>query len=155
MTDEVAGGLTVRAANRDEADSVGALVASAGLPTVGLDQAWAVVVMADDAGELVGVAALERHGSPAVFLLRSVAVRPDRHGAGHGSALVNAALAAADADAGGPATVGLLTETADGYFDRFGFRPVERDQLPAALAASPELLGACADTARAYVRTGE
>lgn len=69
-----------------------------------------------------------------------------------GAALVTAALATADAEAGGTATVALLTETADGYFDRFGFTAVKRDTLPAALAASPELAGACADTARAYLR---
>ena len=29
------------------------------------------------------------------------------------------------------AVVALLTETAAGYFERFGFRPVDRGQLPA------------------------
>jgi amino-acid N-acetyltransferase len=37
------------------------------------------------------------------------------------------------------APVGLLTETAAGYFLRFGFVDVPRDDLPPALAASPEL----------------
>lgn len=103
---------------------------------------------------MVGVAALERygtHGAP-VFLLRSVAVRPDCRGSGLGAALVTAALAAADAQVGRRATVGLLTETAEGYFDRFGFARVDRDALPSALAASAELSGACPDSARAYLR---
>jgi amino-acid N-acetyltransferase len=49
--------------------------------------------------------------------------------------------------------VALLTETADGYFERFGFDRVDREQLPSAVSASPELSGACPDTARAYLRT--
>jgi N-acetylglutamate synthase-like GNAT family acetyltransferase len=45
--------------------------------------------------------------------------------------LVETALATADAIAGGkPAVVGLLTETADGYFNPFGFAAVDREALP-------------------------
>jgi amino-acid N-acetyltransferase len=50
------------------------------------------------------------------------------------------------------APVALLTETADGWFPRFGFRPVPREALPAALSASAELRGACPATARALLR---
>jgi amino-acid N-acetyltransferase len=143
----------IRPIRPEDAVSVRQLLSDAGLPVAGLDQAWTTLV-ADDAHEIVGVAALERHGPPAahVFLLRSLAVRPGRRGHGLGAALVTAALAAADADAGMTATVALLTETADGYFDKFGFTPVERDTLPAVLSASPELRGACPDSARAYLR---
>ena len=133
---------------------VATLVASVGLPTEGLDQAWTTLVVEDPDGELAGVVALERHGpdhEPA-FLLRSLVVRADRRGTGLGRTLVDGALSAADTHVGGPATVGLLTETADGYFERFGFHAVERDQLPSALFASVELTGACPDTARAYLR---
>lgn len=145
---------TVRSARDDEAAAVAALVTAAGLPTLGLDQAWATVV-ADDTDGLAGVAALERHGPPGApaFLLRSVAVRADRRGTGLGAALVTAALDAADGGgSGGRATVGLLTETAAGYFDRFGFTEVPRDRLPAALSASPELTTLCPASARAYLR---
>jgi len=96
--------------------------------------------------------ALERHGSPPVYLLRSLAVAPGHRGAGVGAALVRAALAAADAHERGRAGVGLLTETAAGYFDRFGFTVIDRAALPAALSASAELTGACPATATAYWR---
>jgi amino-acid N-acetyltransferase len=146
--------MRIRPGRPDDAASVRLLVTQAGLPIAGLDQAWTTLVAEDRAGVVVGVAGLERHGPPAgrVFLLRSVAVQPSRRGSGLGTALVTAALAAADAEAGGTATVALLTETAAGYFDRFGFTSVKRDTLPGALSASPELAGACADTARAYLR---
>jgi amino-acid N-acetyltransferase len=144
---------TVRPAGAADAAAVAALVGSANLPTAGLDQAWLTLVV-EDAGGVAGTATLERYvgaDGPA-FLLRSVAVRADRRGTGLGSALVRAALGAADRDAGGPATVGLLTDYAVGYYDRFGFIEVARTALPPALMASPELTTLCPDSARAFVR---
>jgi amino-acid N-acetyltransferase len=76
-------------------------------------------------------------------------VTPAWRGRGVGIALSAAALAHVDA-AGSP--VALLTETAAGYFPRFGFTPVDRDQLPASLAGSAELRGACPTSARALLR---
>lgn len=143
----------VRRARSDEAGAVARLVSEADLPTLGLDQAWAVLVAEDPAGP-AGVAAVERYdeGGAPVFLLRSVAVRADRRGVGVGAALVQAALAAADECAGPPARVALLTDTAAGYYPRFGFRPVRRDELPGALLGSPELAGLCPAGAQAFLR---
>jgi amino-acid N-acetyltransferase len=126
------------------------LIAAAGLPLAGLDDA-ALVLRAEEAGALVGTVALERHGTgdATAFLLRSAAVAPAWRGRGLGAALTAAALAHVDA-AGAP--VALLTETAAGYFPRFGFVPVDRERLPAALAASAELQGACPASARALLR---
>ena len=147
-------GATVRRATAGDSSAVRALLAEAGLPLPGPTSAWASFVAANG-GAVVGAAALERHG-PAhhpVFLLRSVVVAPTHQGAGVGRALVAETLSAADAAVeAGAATVALLTETADGYFDRFGFRAVDRTELPPALEASTELAGACPATARAYRR---
>ncbi|HET7600112.1 MAG TPA: hypothetical protein VFK09_07450, partial [Gemmatimonadales bacterium] len=46
----------------------------------------------------------------------------------------------------------LLTTTADRWFRRLGFVPVERSALPAALAGSEELKGACPASAVAMHR---
>lgn len=151
MTPTVA---TVRRATADDTTVVRALVAGAGLPLSGLESAWATFVAIDDE-DVVGAAALERHGPPhePVFLLRSVVVAPTHRGTGVGGALVIEALSAADAAVEAAiATVGLLTETADGYFDRFGFQQVERAALPAPLEASAEFARVCPATARAYRR---
>jgi amino-acid N-acetyltransferase len=126
------------------------LVAAAGLPLASLADA-ALVLVAEAAGTIVGTVALERHGSgdDTAFLLRSAAVTPAWRGHGVGAALTAAALAHADA-AGAP--VALLTETAGDYFPRFGFTAATRDALPAALAGSAELQGACPASARALLR---
>jgi amino-acid N-acetyltransferase len=139
--------MDVRPARPEEAGQVAELVTASGLPTVGLAGAWRTWV-AVDGDQLLGTASLERHGD--ALLLRSVAVRADQRGRGVGAELVRTALAAA----GPRRQVALLTETAAGWFPRFGFRPVERAALDPALAASAELAGACPATAQAFLRPG-
>jgi amino-acid N-acetyltransferase len=137
--------LAVQPATDRDTAAVRALVAGRGLPLDGLDGVWRTWVVRED-GRVVGTASLERHQD--ALLLRSVAVAPDRAARGVGSALVAAALAAADPI--GP--VALLTETAAGWFPRFGFAATTRQALPAALAASPELRDACPSAATAMLR---
>jgi amino-acid N-acetyltransferase len=137
--------MDIRLAHPQETDRVAELVTAAGLPTAGLAQAWRTWV-AVDRDRLLGTASLERHGG--AYLLRSVAVRDEARGCGIGAQLVRAALAAVDP--AGP--VALLTETAAGWFPRFGFHPVDRTALDPALAASAELAGACPATAQAFLR---
>lgn len=49
----------------------------------------------------------------------------------------------------GATAVYLLTETADGFFPRFGFSPVERCEVPEGVRSSVELVYACLESARA------
>jgi amino-acid N-acetyltransferase len=142
--------VVVREATPADLAVVSDLVAAAGLPLEGLDDA-ACVWVAEVAGAPIGVVALERHGAggDTAYLLRSAVVdRAWRH-RGVGAALTGAALAHVDA---GGAPVALLTETAADYFPRFGFAAVDRAQLPAALADSAELRGACPASAVALLR---
>ena len=137
--------MDIRLARPEETDRVAELVTAAGLPTAGLAQAWRTWV-AVDRDRLLGTASLERHGG--AYLLRSVAVHDQARGRGIGAQLVRVALAAVD-----PARpVALLTETAAGWFPRFGFHPVNRAALDPALAASAELAGACPASAQAFLR---
>jgi amino-acid N-acetyltransferase len=140
----------VRPATPADLAAIPDLITAAGLPLAGLADA-ALVLVAESAGRLVGTVALERHGTEpdTAFLLRSAAVAPAWRGRGVGTTLTAAVLAHVDA-AGAP--VALLTETAEGYFPRFGFIAVGRGRLPAALAASAELQGACPASARALLR---
>ncbi|HET9656367.1 MAG TPA: GNAT family N-acetyltransferase [Kineosporiaceae bacterium] len=162
-----------RVADPDDLPAVHALLSAAGLSTTGLEDTWRIWVAGPDAQVLAAVA-LERYPAPdlpghAVCLLRSLVVDASARGRGWGAALVRTALATADAavtqtppaagaDGSGPAhpderaVVALLTETAAGYFDRFGFRPVGRADLPAELGASTQLRGVCCASARVYLR---
>lgn len=143
----------------DDRDAVEALLAAAHLPPDGLDDVWRLWVADADGmgGAIVGAVALERHPAgtapgSASYLLRSLAVAPHARGGGLGRRLLYAALTVADSDHGGPAPVGLLTESADGYFAERGFALVERARLPQALQTSPQLQGVCPSSAQAFLR---
>jgi amino-acid N-acetyltransferase len=120
-----------------------ALVRAAGLPLDGLDHALGTAVVARDGTELVGCAALEIYGDAA--LLRSVAVADQRRGEGIGQRVSQAVLDLARRR--GARRIYLLTQTAEGFFPRFGFRRVTRDSVDPAVRQSIEFRSACPDTA--------
>lgn len=138
-----------RRARPEDMAAVRALIERCGLDADGLDDA--VVYVSESDGHIVGTVALEQHatGADAAFLLRSAAVEPAVRGQHVGHALVRAALRHVDSLR---APVGLLTETAQDYFPRFGFEPVSRDELPKPLHESSQLRGACPESAHALLR---
>ena len=123
-----------------ELGAIEALIRASALPVeVVRDQFPEAYVVARRGGEVVGVAALERHDQTG--LLRSVAVAPGERGRGTGIALVADRLTIAAAN--GLTGVYLLTNTASPLFRRFGFATADRAGAPAALTASPEFAALC------------
>ena len=123
-----------------ELEGVLALLRRLGLPIEGLaEHAGTALVARERGGAIVGSAALEVHGSEA--LLRSVAVDPAWQGSGLGRRLTQAALGLASRL--GLSRVYLLTETAEKFFPKFGFREVKRDEVPAGVRDSVEFRLAC------------
>jgi arsenate reductase (thioredoxin) len=137
--------ITLRAATVGDAPAIASLLTTASLPVAGLEAALPHAVIAEEAGTVVGVAALEFHGADA--LLRSVAVAPAHRRAGLGLALTLDRLGAARTH--GVQHVWLLTETAVPFFAQLGFATVARTSAPAALAASVEFAEACPASATA------
>jgi N-acetylglutamate synthase-like GNAT family acetyltransferase len=134
----------LRAAEFAEYDGVVRLLDACGLPSLGLADQWpASYVVAVQGEELVGVAGLERYQDAG--LLRSVAVRSDLRGSGLGGRLVEDRLRWAREHQ--IRLVCLLTTSAATWFPRYGFTPVTREQLPAALLAAPEFAFHCCDSA--------
>jgi len=137
-------GVTLRPARPDDLDAVRALAARAELPVEGLtDQFPGGYTVALRGDALVGAAGLEVHDSSGV--LRSVAVSPGERGTGLGVTLTADRLVAArqrSLDA-----VYLLTTTAADFYDRFGFRPFPRAEVPAAVASCPEFASICPSSA--------
>lgn len=119
--------------------SIQALVGQCGLPLDGLEAHLDSTIVARDPSGLLGCAALELYGADA--LLRSVAVVPQRRGAGIGEALAAAAIALARKHR--VLALYLLTTTAQGFFARFGFEVVDRNAVPAAVRQSAEFTSAC------------
>jgi phosphinothricin acetyltransferase len=124
-----------------------ALLERSGLPPDGLGSHLAATLVGRDCDTVVGSAALELYGAAA--LLRSVAVDSALRGQGLGQQLTWAALDLARRS--GVTTVYLLTETASDFFQRFGFRPIERSAVDLAVQQSVEFMSACPASAQALV----
>jgi amino-acid N-acetyltransferase len=137
--------ISIEPAHSDELPAILGLLASTGLPQEGLNDHLETTLVARADKRVVGSAALELYGTAA--LLRSVAVDRGLQGQGLGERLTHAALKLARRQ--GISHVYLLTETAIGFFPRFGFRPIPRKQVPAAVQRSLEFTSLCPDSAQA------
>lgn len=129
-------GDAVTPAGRSEAAAACRLLTRVKLPTDGVpDDLAELWVLKDQDSVVVGCVALEFYGDTA--LLRSLAVDPQRRGEGLGWML--AEMAQLRVRQRGLARVCLLTEHATDFFaEKFGFRPVDRAELPAAVMTSSE-----------------
>jgi amino-acid N-acetyltransferase len=128
--------------------AIGTLLAECKLPLDGARDHLETFMVAHDETGLVACGGLELY-SP-VALLRSVAVREIRRGRGLGQELLMRLIAEALKER--VETLVLLTDTAEGYFRRLGFRTVARPDLPPAVTVSAEFRGACPASASAMVR---
>ena len=136
----------LRDALPSDAPAIRALLHSSALSddAVGLQEVGHTVAV--DAGEIVGVAALERHGD--IGLLRSVAVAPAWRRKGVASALVHGVTR----KFGDCSAVYLVTDTAERLFARLGFEVVPRHALPPEIANTSQALVTCPASAKAMRR---
>jgi amino-acid N-acetyltransferase len=139
--------LQLRPARDADRSVILALLEAHRLPTDGVAAALPGFVVAERHGRLVGMIGLETYG--AFGLLRSAAVddAAQRHGVGR--ALVGRLLE--DAAARRLTAIYLLTTTAEGYFQKFGFRPTTRDAVPESVRRSVEFTVACPASATVMV----
>jgi amino-acid N-acetyltransferase len=139
---------TIRPAAPEDRTAVERLLAENSLPLDGVPASLAGFVVADTGEHIVGVAGLEVCCNSA--LLRSVAVHPEWRSHGLGRALVTRVIS--DAESRGIRALYLLTTTADGYFPSFGFRTIDRSEVPAELRATAEFASACPASATVMYR---
>lgn len=123
-----------------DAPALAAALLAADLPVEDLREAGRCFFAFEQDGEVVGYGGFELHGEAA--LLRSVVIVPDQRGRGHGRALATAVLEQA-AEAGARQAF-LLTTTAAGFFERDGFRAIERADAPPAILATRQAATICA-----------
>jgi UDP-N-acetylmuramate: L-alanyl-gamma-D-glutamyl-meso-diaminopimelate ligase len=144
-------GEAVTPASPADTEKARELLARVKLPTDGvpddLSELW---VLKDQDGTIIGCVALEIYGETA--LLRSLAVAPERRGEGLGWML--AEMAQIRVRQRGLSRVCLLTEHATDFFaEKFGFKPVERAELPQEVQNSSEFRAAQAGRATAMMLT--
>lgn len=139
----------LRAAAGADLPAVGELLGRSGLPTSDLQTSRPQFIVACEGENVVGVGALEQRGAAA--LLRSVAVAPLWRRSGLGHQIVRALER--QARAAGIAELFLLTLTAQEFFEREGYRVVERAQVPPAVQESAEFRSLCPVTAVCMLKT--
>ena len=115
--------------NPDELPAIRRLLAANGLPDADVAEHLPHFLVARQGETLVGTVAIEPLGDSA--LLRSLAVVPELRGQGLARQLYERIVARAREL--GVRRLYLLTTSADDYFLRLGFWPVERDAVPPAV----------------------
>jgi amino-acid N-acetyltransferase len=134
----------IEQARREALPEIVSFLAENRLPEAGLSDHGSELLVARQKGRIVGTAALEVYDRDA--LLRSVAVDSTLRGTGLGQRLTRAALDAATRR--GVTRVFLLTETAAGFFPRFGFADIARADVPDSIRRTVEFASACPASAR-------
>lgn len=138
----------LRPAAARDASGIRALLEHHGLPTRDLASSRAEFVVAYEGEKLVGAGALEPFGSAA--LLRSVVVAADRRGGRLGQRIVRELEQRART--AGIGELVLLTQTAAPFFERQGYRVIERGAVSQAVQASEEFRSLCPASATCMLK---
>ena len=129
----------IESATRRDLPEIHAFLERLNLPLAGVDEHVSTMLVAREDAAIVGTAGLELYADGA--LLRSVAVDPELQGRQLGHQLTDAALQLAGAN--GASAVFLLTTIAERFFPKFGFEPIDREQVPSSVRQSVEFQSAC------------
>ncbi len=148
MTERTLPGVIGAAAEPRDMPLIAEALAAEGLPAADLPGRIAFFVFREPGGGMIGFAGLEQFGAAA--LLRSLVVLPPARARAQGSAIV--AWMAAEARRRGVGELFLLTTSAAPFFEKLGFRRVERDAVPPAVAASAEFTTLCPASALCMAR---
>jgi len=115
------------------------LLNDSGLPCADLEEPGRRFYRWEGEQGVIGWAGLEPYGADA--LLRSMVILERFRNQGAGAALVEAMMA--EAQRLGIRHLWLLTTTASGFFEKRGFHPAARDQVPPAIGATQEYRSLC------------
>jgi amino-acid N-acetyltransferase len=135
--------ITIRPATETDLDGIRSLLVASALPIDGFEDHWKTFLVAQDGNALVACGGAEAYQFAA--LIRSVAVQPEYRSKGLGRRIVRQLLDRLASR--GLREFYLLTTTAEEYFKKRGFKPIDRDEVHPQLLSSREFQGACSDTA--------
>jgi amino-acid N-acetyltransferase len=141
--------LPISNSRKEELLEILALLDECELPREGLEAHLGTTLVARYGMNIVGCSALELYQECA--LLRSVAVKTTHRGRGLASRLTKAALELARNHQ--VTTVYLLTETADTFFSKLGFKPIPRSEVPQKVQGSIEFTTLCPHSATTMMVT--
>jgi phosphoglycolate/pyridoxal phosphate phosphatase family enzyme len=129
----------VRPATGPDLPAIAQLLHDGGLQAGAARERLGRTVVAEVDRKVIATAAWEPAGD--VALLRSVAVTPEVRGTGTGLLVTAATLR--QVARGGIGTIYLATPDAEGFFARCGFRTIQREELPEAVASHRQFAREC------------
>ncbi|HKR63654.1 MAG TPA: arsenic resistance N-acetyltransferase ArsN2 [Thermoanaerobaculia bacterium] len=135
--------ITIRPATEADLETIKSLLVANGLPTAGVDEHWKTFLVARDGDSTVACGGAEAYQFAA--LIRSVAVKPEYRSHGLGRRIVRQLLDRLASR--GLREFYLLTTTAEEYFRKRGFKPIDRDEVHPQLLSSREFQDACPESA--------
>jgi len=135
--------IVITPAKAEDLAAIKSLLEASELPTDGIEEHWKTFLIARDGEKVVGVGGAEAYQFAA--LIRSIAVMPEYRKHGIGRRLVRQLLDRLASR--GLREFYLLTTSAEEYFRKRGFKPIDRDEVHPQLLSSREFQGACPDTA--------
>ena len=136
--------ISIRAARSDDLQTVETLLEAAKLPLDGVRDFFPThYAVAERNDELIGAIGIEQYGD--YGLLRSAVITDSARGSGIGRELVHAILQWARGQK--LHEVYLLTTTAPVFFEKLGFKTVNRDTVPAVVRQAPEFVSICPSSA--------
>jgi amino-acid N-acetyltransferase len=135
--------ITITPATASDLDAIRRLLAAEGLPIAGVEEHWRTFVVAREGDRVIGCGGAEAYKLAA--LIRSIAIDAGYRGRGIGRRIVRQLLDRLASR--GLREFYLLTTTAESYFQKRGFRTIERNEVHPQILQSQELQGACPDTA--------
>jgi amino-acid N-acetyltransferase len=131
--------LIIRKATLLDLEKIQHLLESASLPTPGVSEHLEHFLVAESGGTIVGAIGLEVYEDTA--LLRSAVIVTEEQRKGIGSFLYDHNLV--QARGLGVKRLLLLTNTAEKYFERKGFRRIDQKSVTGPVTTSVEFTGAC------------
>ena len=138
----------IEVATGGDQGAIRALLSGYKLPTADLESSRPWFIVAREGAEVVGAGALETFGSTG--LLRSVAVQAHLRGSGLGRALVERLESRARETH--LVELVLLTETARPFFEKLGYRVIDRKSAPQAAQGSEEFKSLCPQSASCLLK---
>lgn len=140
--------IEINNAQPQDLGSIERLLGSVNLPPAGIENCLGSCFIACVNGEIIGSVALEIYGEHA--LLRSLAVTGIMQGKGISTKLMNAIYQ--EAAEKKIKALFLLTETMPQYFEKLGFKKIDRQEFPKDVQTSVQFSSECCESATALMK---
>jgi len=140
--------ILIREARKDDLKAIKSLLDNSSLPFVDIEKHLLNFLVLEAEGKIIGTIGAEFYGETA--LLRSLAVDKGYQNKGYGQNLYNALISKIKKM--NVNNIYLLTETAEGFFNKLGFQKTARGSAPPSIRQTNEFSTLCPEGAVCMVK---